>query len=163
MYTYMEYECENPECNNIFIKINKQRYCTLKCRGRHDYLKNKNKYLAKARRWDAKNPEKCKECRKESRDKFIKTKPERWNELMMDCYRRDKGKAHSRGNTRRILKSVKYKNPLRKKCACGSTKKLTLKFNIYPKSTEGTKEALENGKIYYNCKECRYKNHGKKS
>ena len=163
MYTYMEYECENPECKQIFIKINKQIFCTLKCAHRHNYLKNKNKYLAKARKWATKNPEKSKVCLKKSLKKFIKNKPERFNELARECYRRNKDEPHSRGNTRRILNSAKYKSPLLKKCACGSTKNLTLKFNIYPKSTEKIKEALESGKIYYNCKECRYKNHGKKS
>ena len=102
----MEYECENPECKNIFIKINKQRYCTLKCRQRHDYLKNKNKYLAKARKWDAKNPEKSKACSKKSGEKFRKNKPERWNELMMDCYWRDKKKHYS--SVKMVSKSITH-------------------------------------------------------
>lgn len=153
----MEYECENPECKNIFIKINKQRFCTLKCAHRHNYLKNKNKYLAKARRWDAKNPDKCKECRSRARDKFRKNKPERWNKLVMDCYWRDKEKHYSRGKTRRILSGDGFKkyNPLKKQCKCGSTENLTLKFDIYTIKTEEIKKALDNGKIYYICKECR--------
>lgn len=153
----MKKECENPECKNIFTRVGCKKYCLPKCRERHYYYKNKDKYIKKARAWEAKNPDKKKAFSKASCDKFRKNNPERFNALMRNEYKRNKPKWKCRSRTNRILKSVKYKNPLHKKCSCGSKKNLALNFEVYPESIEGIKKAIENGKIYYKCKECRSK------
>ena len=143
-------------CKKIFSS-NRENALTCgnkKCVDRSNYLRHKDVYIENSRRWERLNPERRKVIRKKSLDKFRKNKPERFNELMMNGYRKNKPKWRCRNRTNTILKSVRYNNPLDKRCSCGSTESLTLNFELYPETTDGIKKAIRDGKILYKCKTC---------
>ncbi len=125
-----------------------------KCVDKSNYKRHKEVYIENSRRWEKLNPEKRKVIRKKSLDKFRRNKPDRFNELMRNGYQRNKIKWACRNRTNTLLKSVRYENPLQKKCTCGDTKNVTLNFEIYPETTAGIKKAISDGKICYKCKTC---------
>lgn len=68
----------------------KKKYCSKKCNDRANYLKNKQKYIENARRWERRNPERKEEIKKKGFEKFYNEKRDRFNELMRNQYKKHK-------------------------------------------------------------------------
>ena len=158
-------ECECVICGKRFFseKINAFTCGNKKCVDKNNYLRHREVYIENAKRWDNNNPKRRKVIAKKSCDKFRTEKRERWNKLMIEAYRRNKDKWQSRKSTGKLLKSVRYKNPLKKICPCGSIKNLEIHHEEYPPMTKGIKKAIDNGKIYYICRRCHNKRHGRET
>ncbi len=143
----------------------KRKFCSKSCKDSWRYYNItsvKEKMLETTKRWNKLNPEKCKKSNKKACDKFRKEKPERFNELMMNGYRRDKDKWNSRSRTGKFF--MRYRNYLIKECKkCKSKENLEIHHEIYPIKTKEIKKAIDEGKIYYLCLKChgRRNHHGK--
>lgn len=136
-----------------------------KCSDRSNYLRHREVYIENARRWDAAHPEETKLRSKKSCDKFRKNKPERFNELMMNGYKKHKDRWLSRSKTGKIANGrsgYKLYNPMKKTCHCGSTENMELHHEEYPKTVEEIKKAMDEGKIYYKCRKCHGRRNGHK-
>jgi len=152
-------------CGKCFFSCRKKAFTCgdKKCGSKNNYLRHKEKYIENARRWDKLNPKKAKEKRKKSCDKFRKEKPERFNELMRNNYRRNKVKWNSRNMTNKILNgsgTYKHYNPLKKQCHCGSTENLEVHHEEYPIKAIEIRKAIDDGKIYYKCRNCHGRRNG---
>jgi len=156
-------KCKNPKCNNEFEvpKFGARLYCSNKCRDSNYYQMNSERYKQNAKDWVKKNPDKAKEMHKKAMKKFIKKKPNRFNELMKENYQRNKIKHHARTLAWNIVngKNHSKKYELKDKCCkiCGREDNLIIHLEEFPTSTQTMKLAMDNGKIYYLCKECKYK------
>ena len=131
-------------------------YCNDKCMNAMYYKKNKETIKENTRKWEKANPEQTKINKKKALDKFRKNKPERFNELMMNGYRRHKDKWHSRNYTKSVINAKKKKTSIKRQCNCGSKTKLSLKFLVYPLTAKDIRKAIDKKKIFYICRECRY-------
>lgn len=131
-------------------------YCNDKCMNAMYYQKNKEKVKAKTRKWEKAHPEQTKINKKKALDKFRKTKPKRFNQLMMNGYRRHKDKWKSRSYTSVVINCKRKKTSIVFECSCGSTKDLSLKFTVYPTNAKAIRKAIDDKKIFYICRECRY-------
>lgn len=160
--------------------INKGLYCVSKerypnnklkksrCQRLSYYLRNKDlesykkRKIKNVRRWQEKNPLKFKEYSKRGMDNFIKNKKQRFNELMMNNYRKNKYKWICRSMTLELLNSNKIK--LGKSCKiCGSTFNLQIHHELYSKTKQEILNDISQGKIYYLCKKHHSKKHNNKN
>jgi len=57
--------CGNP------LPIGRWKYCSIKCRHKWDYIKNKQKYIDNAVNWQKNNPEKYKKIQKKAMYKYV--------------------------------------------------------------------------------------------
>ena len=158
----MEKKCKG--CLEIFdSNYGHRKYCNSRCWQVNYYKNHKEKIDKYRKKWVIENPEKTKASNKKGMDKFRKEKPERFNELMMQGYYRNKEKRHSRSNTLKVMEGrngLKKYNPLVKECRiCKSKNNIEIHHEIYPTKTEEIKKAIDKGKIYYLCRDC----HGRKS
>jgi len=129
---------------------------------RQDYERHKERFKINKQKWELKNPEKRKHSNKKSMNKFRKNNPERFNELMMQNYRKNKIKWISRGVTRNILNGLNgfKKVELKRRCKnCKGIINLEIHHEIYPTKVYEIKKAIEAGKIYYLCKKHHIQKH----
>ena len=82
IYCGLSFESEFPQ----------RKYCSKECQRKDHYRNNKKYYLNKAIKWNYNNEEKRKIIAKKSFKKFIKYNQERFNELMLKNYYKDKDK-----------------------------------------------------------------------
>jgi len=112
----------------------------------------------RVRKWEKDNPDKKRVNSKKSFEKFRTEKRERFNELMRNQYYKHKDKWNSRTKTREIIKAKRKPSGIIKECReCKSKENLSLKFEVYPTKADVIRKAIKKGKIYYLCKECRFK------
>lgn len=115
---------------------------------REYYYKNKNnkKYIIK---------------QKVKFNKWRKLKRKRFNELMMNSYKKNKDKWYSRTYTLNIVngrnKSKKYEIKDKFCKVCGSKENLEIHHEIYPRLKTDIIKAIDNKKIYFLCKKCHKK------
>lgn len=158
-------KCECTICRKKYISNRKETFTcgNKKCSDASNYIRHKERYIEGAKKWARNNPEKRKIVAKRSIKKFIKEKPERFNELMRNAYHRNKSKWNSRSMTGNILNGragYKKYNPLEKQCKCGSIENLEIHHKTYPNSVKGIKKAMDEGKIYYKCRRCHGRRNG---
>jgi len=140
------------------IEGRKRRFCSIYCQRKDYYIRNKDIIRERVRKWEAKNLDKKRVHSKKSLTKFRKEKRERFNELMRNQYYKHKGKWISRAKTREIIKAKRKPSGIIKECReCKSEENLSLKFEVYPTKADAIRKAIKKGKIYYLCKECRFK------
>jgi hypothetical protein len=136
----------------------KKVFCSPRCNSKNDYLENKERYKLNSAKWKDNNPEKSKEISKKSMYKFRTEKKDRFNKLVLKSYYKHKSKWHSRSATHQVLRGIKRKTQIEKKCLkCGSENNLKLNFEIYPITAKDIRQAINDKKIYYLCQECRLK------
>lgn len=149
--------CQNPNCNNI-LGQGKRKNCSQKCADHVYYLKNKVKIMKQIREWERLNPEKTKEKRKKSSTKFRREKRGRFNELMRKSYNRNKDKWNCRSLTLKVVHGrhgyIKYPIPNKKCKKCCSKENLEIHHESYPTEVEEIKQAINDVKIYYKCRDC---------
>ena len=156
-------KCKNPKCDKEFEvpKFGLRLYCSQKCRDGHYYQIHSERYKQNAKNWVEKNPDKAKKMHKKAIKKFIKEKPDRFKELMKDNYQQNKIKHHARTLAWNIVNgknhSKKYEIPDKFCKLCGKKDDLIIHLDKFPTNTKEAKLAIDNGKIYYLCKECKYK------
>lgn len=142
-------------CNKL-LSGKQRKFCSKKCNDKQDYRDNADKYIERARVWMINNPKKYRESNDKAVYKFRTKKRKRFNELMMNEYRRNKSKWNSRNRTKIVLKQKRIKTEIEKSCKkCNSKENLSLKFEVYPTKVKEIREAIKDKKIYYICKECR--------
>jgi len=150
-------KCEWINCN-VELEGRKRRFCSISCQRKDYYTRNKDMIKKRVRKWEAKNPERKARNSKKALEKFRKEKREQFNGLMRNQYRKHKGKWDSRAKTREIINAKRNPKKIKKECReCKSKKNISLKFEVYPPTKIGIKRAITQGKIYYLCKECRFK------
>ena len=122
------------------------------------YLKNKEKKKAYNREWVKANPERAAASRKKAMKKFLTNKRERFNELILRNYYKNKRQWMIRRRTNYMLKQANKPLLIKYQCLhCESKENLQLKFNTYPENSLGIREAVIKGDIFYVCKECKGK------
>lgn len=160
--------CAYFKCQKEFSTTNPRRkFCNQTCctynlyHTSEDYRK---KVKRRAKEWDLKNPDKRRASSRKALEKFRTEKRERFNELMVEGYRRNRQKWRSRRNTAAVLygryRYRQMENPPEKICSkCKSKENIQIHHEIYPTSATQIKEAIEKGKIYYLCRKCHIDKH----
>jgi len=151
-------ECKNPNCRKK-LKKGRRKYCSNNCQSKDMYLRKKAYYKKQSKEWKKLNPEEYKKQMLKANKKFRTEKRERYNELMRNQYHRDKPKWKSRQWTYQIINDSKVKKTdIDNFCKkCKSKNNLSLKFEVYPNTAEDIRKAIADRKIYYLCKNCRFK------
>jgi len=144
-------------CNKELLKGNQTKYCCTKCNQKSYYLRHKEKIKANVRKWELENPKRRAKNAKKSCDKFRTEKRERFNALIMKSYYKHKDKWNSRKITWNLIKLKKPSGIIKECRECKSKENLSLKFEVYPTKADAIRKAIKKGKIYYLCKECRFK------
>jgi len=135
----------------------RRKYCGSKCQQKSHYEKKKDYYKQNSIKWRNKNPEKHRKIMLKANRKFRTEKRERFNKLMRDEYYKHKPKWISRRFVYDIINTYKNKPNIDKFCEkCKKENNLSLKFEVYPKTSKDIRQAIKDKKIYYLCKECRY-------
>jgi len=156
---FCEKEFEIREDKNGRL-INKQIYCSKRCKDKAHYLRHKEYYIENAKRWIKENPSKYKINHKKAMDKYIKT--DGFRNSVMKNYYNNKDKWNSRNVINKIILGRSYKkfDVLKKQCKkCGTKDNLEIHHEIYPTKVKEIKEAILNGRIYYLCLKC----HGRRN
>ena len=138
-------------CGNKFeLSRPWQKYCSVKCRNKNRYLKNKEYFKNNAKEWARKNPEKRRIIEK------------RWRkEHRREQYLKHKDKNNSRNYTKYLRqKGIILQAKFCKKCL--SKERLEVHHEVYPLTMKGIIQAVKENKIYYLCKDCHVKEDIKK-
>lgn len=116
-------------CNKDFVSKSPQsKWCSTKCRD--------------VRR---------KEIMKKSMNKFRTNKRERFNEIMLNSYYRNKNKWQCRDKTYMMI--INNEVDLVKQCKnCKENFNLEIHHEIYPNTKEEILKAINEGKIYFLCR-----------
>ena len=145
-------------CGKEFsYQTERQIYCSKQCNDRAFYRKNKKKYIENARRWHEANLERSKEIKRKAQLKFRTENRERFNELMVNSFKRNRNKWYSRKRTRLIIDVYNKRKQvdIKKQCKiCGKKQNLEIHHEIYPLSHDKIRSAINQGKIYYLCRKC---------
>ncbi len=126
----------------------KQRiFCSMKCRQRDYYDKNKDDYTERSKKWAKKNPKKRKEASRKGLIKFLQKKKKQMNGLVLKDYHQNKEKWKIRNNSYRTTKITKSD-----KCEiCGGQENLERHHDNYD----------EPNKVKILCRNCHIKSHSK--
>jgi len=151
-------------CGKIFKFCSKyplrKKYCSKKCLDREHYKRHKAEYIAYSSDYQKKNPEKCKVYRRKAMRNFLTNHYERFRELMKKSYEKNKWKHRCRQKTLHIVGM--NRSILAKQCKkCGSLSNLEIHHEEYPQTSKEIKKAIEEGKIFYLCKEHHPRGHKK--
>jgi len=148
-----EHKCKNPECDK---QTTKPMYCCKKCCYRGRYLENRQKYIDSSKRWQKNNPEKYKEASKRNNEVFRERHPERYNQLMLKAYHKDKFRWNSRAEVYRLLHTKRDPITMERKChRCQNTENLRIHCEEFSQVKQEILENIKNKKIYYLCKNCK--------
>lgn len=137
----------------------RRKYCGQKCSSHSNYINHKQAYIDSARRYDKLHPEAVKIRNKKSFQKFYNTKRERFNELMNNNYYKHKDLHASRVKTMKVINCRKRCSVVKVCKLCGCNENLQIHHEVYPIACKEIRKAMDDGKIYYLCKECHEKIH----
>jgi len=144
------------ECIVCGIK-SKNKYCSKKCWSKNYYIINKERITKRCEEWRKNNMDKRRITMARANDKFRKNNKERFNELMMNHYRKNKKSWNSRSYTRKVFNEL-YNDIIKKECSfCKSVKNLEIHHEIYPSNKMDIIKAIKDKKIFLLCRSC----HGK--
>ena len=143
-------------CNKEFEKKGRKRYCSTKCLDKSYYLRNKQRIKENTRKWEKDNPERRREICLKANIKFRTEKRERFNNLVLKSYYKNKSKWRTRHKTYIVLKGIRKPVTIDKECKiCKTKENIKLKFEVYPDTAKEIRKAIQDKKIFYICSKCR--------
>ncbi len=154
----MEKKCIVCSCRLVRRQT---KFCSRKCQAKYYYSINKEKIKALVRAWERKHPERIREIRKKAFAKFYSQKRERFNELMLRNYRKNKQKWRLR--KRHHYHRKKILNAFDNKCdLCESKNNLEIHhINYDTPKRKGYNKDLDLSQIRVWCRDCHKEQHKK--
>jgi len=158
----IEKNCEDCD-KKIFVKTDKPK-CCFKCRDKKYYLKNRQKRIDSARKWELANPEKARISHKKSMKKYVESG--KMKAKMNEYYHSDKNDYKLKSRTKHLTQS--YRNDILSyfgnACAvCESEENLEIHHSSYTlakgqfKAEERIEELIAIVKVW--CRDCHRKHH----